>query len=63
MMVNWPILFIAFFYLTVETIYFGVNFIPVSSAEIIADGIGLFMIALSIRNRPQRPNHTVEEPK
>lgn len=47
MSMNWPIFLIAIGYGFAENAYFGWNIIPQSDAEMIADGIGLILFALS----------------
>lgn len=49
--VNWSRFFVAMFFITAETNYFGWNFTPQSGAELICDGIGMLMVVLSFERR------------
>lgn len=44
---RWPIVWIFWCYFYCENQYFGWNYLPHSDAEMIADGIGLLILALA----------------
>jgi hypothetical protein len=65
--VNWPVFIMGNFYGLLETAHFGWNVTPGSPAEVIADGIAILIVALSIR-RTATPNDqqispTTKDPK
>lgn len=50
---NWPAFMLAIMFFVEENRYFGWNGLPKSDAELIADGIFLLIVAISI-SRPRQ---------
>lgn len=50
--INWPVFLLGNVFGLIETAYFGWNMTPGSESEVIADGIAMLIVALSIRVRP-----------